>query len=141
MSLGVHATEIYNLLRSIRLACSFLTDATPQGWSAPGTERSGRYPSILILNQSKAPDRAIWSAFPVKRIGFQFPHERRASAEELLSYARLADRLGYDTIFVPESWSRDAFTTLGAIAAVTERVRLGPGIVNVFSRTPALINS
>ena len=79
------------------------------------------------------------SSATAKRIGFQFPHERKGSVEELLDYARLADRVGYDTIFVPESWSRDAFTTLGAIAAVTERVRLGPGIVNVFSRTPALI--
>jgi F420-dependent oxidoreductase-like protein len=73
------------------------------------------------------------------RIGLQFPHERKASKEELLSYVRRADDLGYDTIFVPEAWARDAFTTLGWIAANTRRVRLGTGIVNVFSRTPALI--
>src|SRR2546430_1831330 len=75
----------------------------------------------------------------VSRIAFQFPHERKASRTEHLSYAQRADELGYDTIFVPEAWSRDAFTTLGWIAANTRRIRLGPGIVNVFSRTPALI--
>lgn len=74
-----------------------------------------------------------------KRIGFQFPHDRNAPLDELLSYARLADDLGYDTLFVPEAWSRDAFSTLGWLAANTTRIRLGPGIVNVFSRTPALI--
>ncbi len=73
------------------------------------------------------------------RIALQFPHERNAPREEILSYIRAADDLGYDTIFVPEAWGRDAFTTLGWIAANTRRVRLGPGIVNVFSRTPSLI--
>ncbi len=74
-----------------------------------------------------------------RRIAFQFPHERTASREEVLSYVKAADALGYDTIFVPEAWSRDAFSTLGWIAAHTKSVRMGPGIVNVFSRTPALI--
>src|SRR5215510_14811798 len=73
------------------------------------------------------------------RIAFQFPHERNASRDEVLSYVKAADELGYDTIFVPEAWGRDAFTTLGWIAANTRRVKLGPGIVNVFSRTPTLI--
>jgi F420-dependent oxidoreductase-like protein len=73
------------------------------------------------------------------RLAFQFPHERNAPRSELLSFVKLADDVGYDTIFVPEAWYRDAFTTLGWIAANTRRVRLGPGIVNVFSRTPALI--
>src|SRR5262245_10811838 len=73
------------------------------------------------------------------RIGFQFPHERNAPRDEILSYIKAVDGLGYDTIFVPEAWGRDAFTTLGWIAANTRRIRLGPGIVNVFSRTPGLI--
>ena len=73
------------------------------------------------------------------RIAFQFPHDHAVSGNELLGYASLADELDYDTVFVPESWNRDAFTTLGVIAARTKNVRLGPGIVNVFSRTPALI--
>jgi len=73
------------------------------------------------------------------RIGFQFPHERDAPREQLLAYAQAVDEFGYDAIFVPEAWSRDAFTTLGWIAANTKRIRIGTGIVNVFSRTPALI--
>lgn len=73
------------------------------------------------------------------RLGFQFPHERNAPPEELLSYARLADELGYDTIFVPEAWARETFSTLGWLAANTKRIRLGPGVANVFSRTPALL--
>jgi F420-dependent oxidoreductase-like protein len=73
------------------------------------------------------------------RIGFQFPHERAAPREEIREYIKIVDERGYDAVFVPEAWSRDAFTTLGWIAANTRRIRLGTGIVNVFSRTPALI--
>jgi F420-dependent oxidoreductase-like protein len=73
------------------------------------------------------------------RIAFQFPHERNAPRSELLSYVQAADALGYEVIFVPEAWGRDAFTTLGWIASETTHVRVGTGIVNVFSRTPALI--
>jgi F420-dependent oxidoreductase-like protein len=76
---------------------------------------------------------------PMGRIAFQFPHERKAPMEELLCYVQRVDVLGYETIFVPEAWSRDAFTTSGWIAANTRNVRVGTGIVNVFSRTPALI--
>jgi len=73
------------------------------------------------------------------RLGFQFPHDRNVPREELLYYARLVDDLGYDAIFVPEAWSRETFSTLGWLAANTSRVKLGPGVANVFSRTPALL--
>ena len=74
-----------------------------------------------------------------RRIALQLPHDRPASLAEIVDFGVIADKLGYDTLLVPESWTWDAFTTLGAIAVRTERIRLGPGIVNVFSRTPALI--
>jgi F420-dependent oxidoreductase-like protein len=50
-----------------------------------------------------------------------------------------ADRLGYETLWVAEAYSWDAFTQLGWIAAITERIKLATGVVNIFSRTPALI--
>jgi F420-dependent oxidoreductase-like protein len=42
-------------------------------------------------------------------------------------------------VWVPEAWGFDSVSMLGALAARTERIRLGTGIINVFSRTPALI--
>ena len=59
--------------------------------------------------------------------------------EELITLARLADQLGYASLWVGESWGRDAFTTLSMLACHTSRIGLGTGIVPVFSRTPALI--
>jgi F420-dependent oxidoreductase-like protein len=40
---------------------------------------------------------------------------------------------------MPEAWERDAFTLLTELAVKTERIHLGAGIVNVFSRSPALL--
>ena len=53
--------------------------------------------------------------------------------------AILAEKLGYDSFFVPEAWGYDAFSILTEIAVKTKRIKLGTGIINVFSRSPALI--
>jgi F420-dependent oxidoreductase-like protein len=66
---------------------------------------------------------------------FSLPEHRRAT----LDYARLAEEGGYESVWVPEAWSSDAFTLLGAIASHTSRLKLATGIVNIFSRTPALL--
>ena len=51
----------------------------------------------------------------------------------------LADELGYDSFWIPEAWGYEIFSLLTEMAVHTKRIKLGTGIVNVFSRTPALI--
>ncbi|HEY2832647.1 MAG TPA: LLM class F420-dependent oxidoreductase [Sporichthyaceae bacterium] len=46
---------------------------------------------------------------------------------------------GLDQVFVPEAYSFDAISTVGAIAALTSRIEIGTGVLNVYSRTPALL--
>lgn len=46
---------------------------------------------------------------------------------------------GVDVAFVPEAYGQDAISLLGYLAARTEHMLLGPGILPIFSRTPALI--
>ena len=58
---------------------------------------------------------------------------------EILAIARRADELGYHTLWTAESWGRDAFTILTMIACSTGRIRLGTGIVAIYSRTPTLL--
>ena len=58
---------------------------------------------------------------------------------QFLDLAREAERLGVDSIWVPEFWAYDAFTPLAAIAAVTERIRLATGIAQLGARTPAML--
>ena len=56
-----------------------------------------------------------------------------------LRAAQLADELGYDSFWVPEAWGYEIFTLLTEMAVATKRIKLGTGIVNVYSRSPGLI--
>src|SRR5215475_6910863 len=56
-----------------------------------------------------------------------------------LRAAQLADELGYDSFWLPEAWGYEIFTLLTEMALATKRIKLGTGIVNVFSRSPGLI--
>ena len=64
---------------------------------------------------------------------------QNASDADLISVAQQADSLGFHSLWTGESWGRDAFTFLTMIACHTRSLRLGTGIVTVFSRTPAMI--
>src|SRR5215470_5776784 len=50
--------------------------------------------------------------------------------------AQRAERAGFDTVLSVEFFNQHAFAVLGAIAATTERIRLGTGIANAFTRAP-----
>lgn len=56
-----------------------------------------------------------------------------------LDYVIEAERLGIDSAWVPEYWGYDALTPIAAAAAVTDRIRLGTGIVQLGTRTPAML--
>ncbi len=56
-----------------------------------------------------------------------------------LKAAQLADELGYDSFWVPEAWGYEIFQLLAEMAVHTKNIKLGTGIVNVFSRSPGLI--
>ncbi|ARX87789.1 MULTISPECIES: LLM class F420-dependent oxidoreductase [Streptomyces] len=49
------------------------------------------------------------------------------------------ERAGLDAVWVAEAYGFDSPTIMGYLAARTERMRIGAGILNVYSRTPALI--
>lgn len=62
------------------------------------------------------------------------------SMREILLCAKMADQQeNVDSLWVPESWGRESFATLGAISQVTRRVSLGTSIINIYSRTPAIV--
>ncbi|MER3445534.1 MAG: LLM class flavin-dependent oxidoreductase [Candidatus Dadabacteria bacterium] len=75
----------------------------------------------------------------MSKIGLVIPYWSDISKSELIEVARLAEELGFHSIWVPEMWGRDAFSLLAFIAIHTKRINLGTGIVSVFSRTPAII--
>jgi F420-dependent oxidoreductase-like protein len=56
-----------------------------------------------------------------------------------IELVRQAERLGVDSVWVPEYWSADALTPLAALAPQTSTMRLATGIVQLGARTPAML--
>ena len=76
------------------------------------------------------------------RIGFvadspNFPGEWNAVVEKV----KLADQLGFDSVWLGESWGYELFTSMSDLVRETKQIKIGAGIANIYSRTPALIAS
>jgi F420-dependent oxidoreductase-like protein len=56
-----------------------------------------------------------------------------------VDFVREAEKLGADSAWAPEYWAGDALTPLAYLAASTTTIRLGTGIVQLGSRTPAML--
>ena len=62
------------------------------------------------------------------------------SGPELSGYGRMAEDAGFDSLWVTERYFHEETSSmLGYLAATTERIRLGVGVVNPFTRSPALL--
>lgn len=62
-----------------------------------------------------------------------------AEMPALFERLRIADSMGVDSVWVAESWGREVLSTMGRMAGEFQNMRLGSGIVNVFSRSPAAL--
>jgi F420-dependent oxidoreductase-like protein len=69
-------------------------------------------------------------------ISLRLAHDDWAGAS---TYVVEADRLGVDAVWSAEAWGHDAATPLAFMAARTTRIRLGTGIMQAGTRTPALV--
>jgi len=61
------------------------------------------------------------------------------AVDDVAELARRAERLGYDRVWQPETWGRDAVTAMTAMAERTESIGIGSSVLNVYSRSPALL--
>ena len=62
------------------------------------------------------------------------------SGHELMGYARMAEKHGFESLWVTERYfHEETFSMLGYLAAVTTTIRLGVGVVNAYTRNPALL--
>jgi probable F420-dependent oxidoreductase len=59
------------------------------------------------------------------------------SLDKAVERVRLAEQLGFESAWVTQIAGRDAFTVLTVYATATERIRLGTGVVPIYTRTPA----
>jgi F420-dependent oxidoreductase-like protein len=70
------------------------------------------------------------------RIGIHVGHWE-GQPHDLVALALEAERAGLDSVWTSETWGSDALLTLTWIAAHTERIGLGTGVVQMPGRTPA----
>lgn len=62
------------------------------------------------------------------------------SGPELGEYGRIAEEAGCESLWVTERYfHEETFSLLGFLAAATQRIKLGVGVVNPYTRNPALL--
>ncbi|MGY8852381.1 MAG: LLM class F420-dependent oxidoreductase [Pseudomonadales bacterium] len=58
---------------------------------------------------------------------------------ELVDYTVAADKMGVDYVWSAEAWGMDAVVPLAYLAAKTQHIKLGTGIMQISSRVPPMI--
>ncbi len=71
-------------------------------------------------------------------IGIGSAYASGTNWDELTEYVVEADHMGVDDVWSAEAWGTDAVTPLAFLAARTERVRLGTGIMQISARAPSM---
>lgn len=64
---------------------------------------------------------------------------QQPDVEDLTSFCQDVEELGYQRIWTTEGWGSDSFVELSYIANNTKNIGIGTSVVNVFSRTPAVL--
>src|SRR3954449_5002669 len=59
------------------------------------------------------------------------------SLDSAIDRVKLAEELGYEAVYVTQIAGRDALTVITAYALQTQRIRVGTGVVPIYTRTPA----
>jgi F420-dependent oxidoreductase-like protein len=58
---------------------------------------------------------------------------------DIVNYILEAEKLGVNEVWSAEAWGMDALVPLAYIAAKTEKIKLGTGILQISSRVPSMI--
>lgn len=58
---------------------------------------------------------------------------------QVVDFVVEAEKLGLDMCFVAEAWGSDAPSALGYLAARTQRIRLGSGVLQIGTRSPVAV--
>jgi F420-dependent oxidoreductase-like protein len=67
------------------------------------------------------------------------PGRTQEGWDDIAGYAIEAERLGVHSLWSAEAWGYDAITPLAYLAGKTSRIKLGSGIMQAGTRTPALV--
>lgn len=71
--------------------------------------------------------------------GLRLPLPSEQGRATCIGFAELADECGIDTVWVPETWSRNSVVLMTQLAERLEHATVASGITNIYSRTPGLV--
>lgn len=71
------------------------------------------------------------------RLGLRVPKEN--GIEKSFEYSQLAVDRGFESLWVPEGWSRNRVVLMTMLADRFDDIDIGAGILNIYSRTPGLM--
>lgn len=99
---------------------------------------------IVIVELEPAPGRQSDETLTATsnratRLGVSLAPTKQIPIEALVELSQLAERLGYASVWVPETWGSEATVSLTMLASNTERIGIAAGVFNIYSRSAALI--
>ncbi|CAO5247772.1 LLM class flavin-dependent oxidoreductase [Frankia sp. AgKG'84/4] len=73
------------------------------------------------------------------KLGLRLNLYRAAQFAVPVELVRLAERVGYHSVWTAEAYGSDALSPLAYLAALTDRIRLGTAVVQLAARPPATL--
>jgi len=70
------------------------------------------------------------------RIGLRIENDPRLSMDDITEIVINAENAGFESIWIPEGGGYDSISLIGYLSSITQSIRLGTGILPIFSRTP-----
>ncbi len=61
------------------------------------------------------------------------------SVNQVLECSEILSKTNVDTIWIPETWGMENFSMLSAVSNKTRTQKIGSSIINIYSRSPAVI--
>jgi len=68
------------------------------------------------------------------RLGVWYSMDKLGSAQQIKSFAATVERLGYDTLWYPESRGYESFSVAGFVLGNTAKLKLGSSIASIYAR-------
>ena len=63
----------------------------------------------------------------------------KGDIDETVQFVQECERLGVDCVWAAEAWGTDSITALAYLAAKTETIKLGSGILQISARVPSMV--
>ena len=61
------------------------------------------------------------------------------SVEQILECSNTLAKYNPDSIWIPETWGMDCCSMMSAVSQIAKKPKIGSSIMNIYSRSPALV--